>query len=542
MKRPWNEFLRPVLLVAAACILGSLGLAATAGAHPGHTGPHDELSDLRTQAEALIADLNLDGWNSWSNGDDSHSAEIYGRYPGLFTPENIRKVQDELGHATAARDRKALVLLKRYLEGEFINQKAAAMRDSISNLEIAATVVVDTGRISYYQADNYLANQPDHLLRLKAYRAEDSVLASIDPLRLQVLDLTSREAAALGYKSRLDYFEFQKGVSFANLEAEVRGFLEDTRGVYDSSLTALCASELHLPREQLRRADVGRLNRLQAYDGYFSRQELLPILKKSWAGIGVDVDRQRNILIDSEIREKKNPRAVCFSIHVPTDIRLSVKPQGGLQDYEALFHEMGHAEHYAHTRQDRWEFRDLGTNTFTECMAFLDEYLIEDPAWVGANLKMPEADSKEFLARAGFLRLLLLRRYAGKFLFELALHRGESDWRGAYHREMQAALLYPLDASDDLRALRDDEGFYEGDYLQAWFLEAMLKEKLQQKFGANYFQKPEAGLFLKELWAYGNELDGPDLARRLGEKDTERGPLVRELQRLIRSGGLGAGR
>ena len=98
--------------------------------------------------------------------------------------------------------------------------------------------------------------------------------------------------------------------------------------------------------------------------------------------LGVDLKTERNLTVDSENRPEKNPRAVCFAISVPNDVRLSIKPIGGVDDYNALFHEMGHAQHYANTKEHAFEFKYTGEPTVTESFAFLSEYLLANQAWL----------------------------------------------------------------------------------------------------------------------------------------------------------------
>ena len=64
---------------------------------------------------------------------------------------------------------------------------------------------------------------------------------------------------------------------------------------------------------------------------------------------------------------------------MPDEVYLVIAPTGGRDDYGALFHEGGHAEHYANTDPGlAFEFRHLGDNSVTESFAFLFEHLVED--------------------------------------------------------------------------------------------------------------------------------------------------------------------
>ena len=49
----------------------------------------------------------------------------------------------------------------------------------------------------------------------------------------------------------------------------------------------------------------------------------------------------------SSTRPKKSPRAFCAPVRVPGEVYLVLSPVGGRDDFSVLFHEAGHAEHYA---------------------------------------------------------------------------------------------------------------------------------------------------------------------------------------------------
>ena len=56
--------------------------------------------------------------------------------------------------------------------------------------------------------------------------------------------------------------------------------------------------------------------------------------------------------LDLDARPSKSPRAFCAPIEVPGKVMLVIQPIGGKDDWEALFHEAGHTEHYAHMSAD----------------------------------------------------------------------------------------------------------------------------------------------------------------------------------------------
>ena len=75
---------------------------------------------------------------------------------------------------------------------------------------------------------------------------------------------------------------------------------------------------------------------------------MLPALEATLSDLGIDLHAQRNVHLDLESRPSKTPRAFCAPIEVPGKVMLVIQPIGGKDDWEALFHEAGHTEHYAH--------------------------------------------------------------------------------------------------------------------------------------------------------------------------------------------------
>ena len=244
---------------------------------------------------------------------------------------------------------------------------------------------------------------------------------------------------------------------------------------------------------------------------------MIGALKKTLLGMGFDVDKQGNLQMHTKALEKKNPRAVCFAIRAPEDVRISIKPQGGKDDYSALFHEMGHAEHFANSKTPIWEFQQLGSNAVTEGYAYLFEGLVENPIWLKENTTLSDKERRKYLRHAVFSNLYMMRRYMSKVIFEVKLHQGDEDPQKLYQTLMSKGYGFNLTEEESLRYLSDvDPLLYSADYAQAFFLQAMLEKTLTKKFGKKWWTKKQAGDFLKGLYAQGNSLSGQELAVLLG--------------------------
>ena len=94
--------------------------------------------------------------------------------------------------------------------------------------------------------------------------------------------------------------------------------------------------DLKIRIDEADRSDLFYFLHLTGYDERFPCEELLRIYRDTMAGLGIDVKTQKNILIDSEPRPHKRPRAFCMPITVPDEVMLVIRPVGGNQ-YQAYF-------------------------------------------------------------------------------------------------------------------------------------------------------------------------------------------------------------
>lgn len=492
------------------------------------------VDSLRTDAEQLVNAQSLMGWNNWAFGTQSNQDSLYTAYAHLFTRENIALVRRVEDAEQDSVQKKRLRYFRRYLTTEYLSKENAKLNDKISNLEASLVVQCQGKDIPYRQASTLLSNEENQARREALYVALDPALDSLNNLYLQTEQQNLRLARDLGYGSYNEMAEALKGFSFAEFKQVAEHILAETESTYALLLKEVTTRQLRVSPDRFFRHDIGRLFRNVQFDKYFPASSMMAALATTYRGLGVDIEAQKNLLIDAEVREAKNPRAVCFPVDVPSDIRLSIKPIGGVDDYAALFHEMGHGEHYANTRENAFEFRYLGESTVTETYAFLSEYLLANQAWLRLHTRMPVRAEKEFLRFQAFHRLYFIRRYSAKFLYELELHGGIPDPAGLYARLQSAATGAREIPSDRKRYLSDvDALFYSASYLRAWYLEAQLSAKLRSEFGFNWFEHPGAGEYLRGLWGHGDRWDGNELAWTIGNEAITPDALLDEVKLML---------
>lgn len=496
-----------------------------------------DLEQIRERAEAFDSEITLSWYETDNYGRPSRMGEIYERYEDLFTDEAlIRFVASEMETQTDELGRRRLNYLRGFLIDEFIGLRVGDLDDRVLDLQAGETLSVGGQEMAFRDVYSEMFNSSDRQWRRRVYEARSSfVRERINPHLTERLKVQREACRQFGFR---DYGDFQDRIhqaDFEKLSDLCEELLYETELIYSRLLEETAGMTVGLELHQIRVYDRPRLFRGQSFDAHFPGDRMVPLLESTLDEMGIRLAEQDNIDVDVENRPEKEPRPACYIISVPDDIRVLVKPLGSAEDYESLFHEMGHAQHYAHTAVPQFEFRVLGEDGVTETYAFLFENLFMDEVYLIERVGLTEETALAYLRQALLADLSSLRYYCALFLFELQLHAGlEKPWRvyrDLWERARLTRMNLPEAEADYLMA---NEDFYSVGYLEAWLLEAQLREILRDRYGPQWFADPRTGELLKELWALGSARTTAELSRELGYETLDAAALRRQAERIYR--------
>jgi oligoendopeptidase F len=498
-----------------------------------------DLARVRARADDMSRRLLEAYYATDAHGEESRLADILAEYDDLADPGLVRYVATERAAERDPRRRKQLDYLYYDIVGTIIWQDLASIQDQITDIESGGVLTVGDEEIAYRDIGIRLYNETESALREAYYMSMGEFdVEHTNPLRNEMVELTRDGLGEHGFRD-LDEFEAaRRGVDHDELEATVVEFLDETRGIYraltgDAALDIFGVAVTDVPDY-----DRGRLFRGAEFDQYFPAEDAVPLLSRTLLAVGIDLDELPMIHIDDEDRPEKEPRAASYSIVPGEDVRILVKPVGGLYDYESLFHEMGHALHDSYVRVDEYEFTRLGDYGTTETHAYLLEQLFSDPTFLEANGFTPGPEVARALLKNQLLGELGSARYYGAlFRYERLLHRGgltDEELVAAYRSLMEDYRLVPLE-HPEFGYLSSDEGFYGVNYLEAWFLAAQIRSVLVERFGDRWWSTVEAGDFLKDLWGYGSELPPDEIARLIGFDGLDSSYFTSEIKAAYRA-------
>jgi hypothetical protein len=449
------------------------------------------IDSFRDEADRFVADMDEEYYLHFAGLKETLDVErIYEQYADLTTLEKANEMKE------------APTELWRFACEGFLGNLTREHQARVAEVEAGLEATVDGETHPYRMLRVVMSNEPE---RAKRRRLEETRIRLLDehlnPIYLEASEIDREAVRRLGAPN---YYELYKRFGFRldELRAECEALLDETEKLWEREGDKLFRERLGIGLSDARSWDVVRLFRAPELDQLYPSDRMLPALEATLADLGIDLHGQSNVHLDIEARPQKTPRAFCAPIEVPGRVMLVIQPIGGKDDWEALFHEAGHTEHYAHTSESlTMEARRLGDMAVTEGWAMLMQHLVTEPAWLNRRLDVPRPGD---LARDGAVSLLyFVRRYSAKLLYEIEFFQSANvtSMRNRYAEILGDALKLPVNPESYLDDI--DGSFYVIGYLRSWAFEAQLRDYLRSELGNDWFAKRDAGDLLRELWSLG---------------------------------------
>jgi hypothetical protein len=561
--------MRSCLTCLIYCHLGLATLPALAQSKPPPL-PGPSIAELRDEARALARVQSLLAWYTLTVGEPSIVSETYKGHSELLSRRALDTIANELRAPTLSPvDRRALELLRSQLAVDIVAQRVAHFDDELRNAQQQTTTQLSwlDQPVPYKQLAAMAGDENDARRRAELYSARAALwrdsFNAILARREQAVQQTVRQ---LGYKSIAALSEEYRAVKLKPLIAEGNRFLLATDNIYKPLLTEISQRELKISVGKMRRGDIERLRRAPRFERFFPKELLLPTFCFFLSGIGLDLKTVvgSEIRIDDAAHPLKEPRTACAGLHVPDDVRISVRPRDGIDDFGSFFHQGGNAVRLANETVKVWELQQLGSSALGESLGELFGHVWDDPRWLKRYRSFVKQHNSDFktsfpvmsdaeiieLTRVRILNdLLFSRRYASaKLIYESVLHGADPDsWRAVYPGPTADLLqLYRalFDRADGFAMSNDealqfradaDDLFYAADYTRAFALASLIDEALRRQFGksGDWYAEPRVGAFLKTLYADGNRLPADEIAKRLGAPALDLRPTEVRVTRLL---------
>jgi hypothetical protein len=517
--RPNTPLCAAVLLLAGCSTAPQTpSTAAPTAAEAARRQLAQEVTAVSAKAEALLKAQDELVWKSWTEGAPADLAKTYAGAEVWLNPTSIATVEKLRQMTVEGQELLALTHLHAYLVTEWLAQNTAPLSEEASKLEQTMTFGPSGQEHPYRNLEALLAAERSALLRKTYYDAATPAVGKLAEVLARRRSRTEALLAELGISSAAFLVELRE-TELETLVALAKDVLARTQGAFAVTLARLALQELQLPVERVSRADIPRLFRLPAEDAAFLKADIYPRAVRTLEGLGVDLSAMKNVTVDLKETTGKNPKGLVLGVVIPSDVRVSLLPVGGARDERETLHQMGHVLSDALSQERRWALAKLGNRTVGEAWSFLLEDLTVDPLWLERVAGFTGNAQTAWRLSASAQRLFLLRRAAGKVLFNASARAEGADVPALYREIMARTYGFPMTSADEARSELDREEFLaSADYLEAFLLAAQLEQQLRGRFGAAWWEAKAAGDWMRALLAPGNAVSATGLVRAMGEE------------------------
>ncbi|HEV2859789.1 MAG TPA: hypothetical protein VGX48_02130 [Pyrinomonadaceae bacterium] len=445
------------------------------------------------------------------------------RYADLWTAEAVEDLRRSLEETPEqfGTERAGLRALVGAAESKHAGLRAADVTEELKRCAAANFVEWGGGKILAADVPDVIASETDDARRRELARRWEDASGRCEDLRAARLEALSEATRGVGREGRRALYESFTGADVGRLAAGAELFLERTESVFMSALARWSARALPpgTGREH-GRAEEFFFGRASHLDAYFGAGDFPAVYKETLAGLGVRVESQKNLRVDSGERAGKSARPACFAVQPPGDVRLVVDlRRGGVIFYRHAFREGGRAQMFAWASAEQAarhpEFVYHPDGATGEGHALLLSSLFRDAGWVGAHRGVRATEAAEVVRGVALVELYEARRECAALKYALSLDAA-GDARSAqlaeeYVSGFRAATGFRHDAST--RLLDADADFGAARSLRARLFAAGFAEQLRGRHGRRWYLSRGAGDELIDVWNTAARHSVEELAR-----------------------------
>jgi hypothetical protein len=277
----------------------------------------------------------------------------------------------------------------------------------------------------------------------------------------------------------------------------------------------------------MRVADLPRLFRPPTTETFFPADALVPRTRSFIEGLGLSWEA---VKVDAKASPTKSPRPFALAVRIPSDVRLSLNPTGGLREQVLTLQEAAIAWHWALSKETEFALNQLNPPFVGKMSGELFAHVGTDPRWLQSTAGLSPELAAPLAKTAALYELFVLRRHCARILFaQERIKLAVTDATGvqnAYRKTHSRAYGFPLTDDETSRAWLEASAWEVSvDALRANLAAAQLAETLTTANGSAWWSSTKSGESLKALWAQGTGTESVPV-QRTGERIKALGEIL----------------
>jgi hypothetical protein len=342
--------------------------------------------------------------------------------------------------------------------------------------------------------------------------AKTNYIAPIVEQRFSLIKNVYRDLGEIHGLDPVSSYLEQENISYDQLIEFIKSMGKKAKKPFREALTEVSKDVLNTQPEYYDDFYFFRNKIYSDIEGNFSSIDPVNEAKKTLTNMDFDLSK---IHFDTQDRKNKYPSPICFFVRIPDDIRVLFKREGPIFDFQACFHETGHAMHASSVDPDMeyWNKYKISMG-IAEIFSTFFERLTKNSQYIhslSASGKANEIVINKLIARTHFMELFFVTFYTANSLMKLEYWQQNLSVAKACqvysklikeYTEFEVPGEYWL-----LHHILPESIMYVPSYLLAAVRAAELEAYLRNKFGDMWWREKEAGKSLREIMRPGAAID-----------------------------------
>lgn len=472
-----------------------------------------KVDSLRTLVNNFVIDYNKLKLESYLENQPFLVVSLYQKYNPLFNQEDINLINKLLKLEQRPERIDRLERLKVFIYEKIVEKETAGLRDRIELTKYFINYPAKSGSAKYDELEKVLSEEPFQNKRKNIYNSNERFFEDLRRINLKLF--SARKEIIIDSLNFGSYKQFASMVRQENLDKfyqTVQDFVASTNDFYFQQLYELLRTK-RVTYDKLFYYDMPFLTRDVKLAKYFKADSLKDIFTRTYYNCGIKIDSLQNLKIDyisskvKKSKELKNIRTTGFEINIPYENILYINLVGGCENYEATFSESAKLFPAIFSKEKIFEFNHFGGDLIPLTMSNLFANILNESEYLNSNIFHSNKLTSEFLKLRAFKKLYAVRKLCADFIVEYLMIDSIQTDIDSLAQIYNLILGYNITSGDKLRLFSTlNDYFLEADLLKAIFVEAMMKTKIREKYGTNWFNSSELSNYLNKFLERGRFL------------------------------------
>ena len=342
--------------------------------------------------------------------------------------------------------------------------------------------------------------------------AKTNYIAPIVEQRFSLIKNVYRDLGEIHGLDPVSSYLEQENISYDQLIEFIKSMGKKAKKPFREALTEVSKDVLNTQPEYYDDFYFFRNKIYSDIEGNFSSIDPVNEAKKTLTNMDFDLSK---IHFDTQDRKNKYPSPICFFVRIPDDIRVLFKRESPIFDFQACFHETGHAMHASSVDPDMeyWNKYKISMG-IAEIFSTFFERLTKNSQYIHSLLGSGKANEiviNKLIARTHFMELFFVTFYTANSLMKLEYWQQNLSVAKAcqvYSKLIKEYTGFEIPGEYWLlHHILPESLMYVPSYLLAAVRAAELEAYLRNKFGDMWWREKEAGKSLREIMRPGAAID-----------------------------------